>query len=153
MQWTIKLEARTGWGDTETCEIGTVSRGVTGKSAGDVGLLSWMKRRPFSPNCSVAWDRVASRIAGPSDGTALSIAQTVRIYFGRPNPSIVLGVMFERHGGYPDDEWDHPAPTGHRPPTSAGIHATPSHMHQSPSGYPCCRFCLTPVPLVTSPRK
>jgi hypothetical protein len=90
MQWTIKLEARTGWGDTETCEIGTVSRGVTGKSAGDVGLLSWMKRRPFSPNCSVAWDRVASRIAGPSDGTALSIAQTVRIYFGRPNPSIWL---------------------------------------------------------------
>ncbi len=39
MQWTIRLEARTGWGDTETYEIGTVSRRVTGQSAGDVGLL------------------------------------------------------------------------------------------------------------------
>lgn len=39
MQWTIRLEARTGWGDTETDEIGTVSRRVTGQSADDVGLL------------------------------------------------------------------------------------------------------------------
>ena len=39
MQWTIRLEARTGRGDTQTHEIGTISRRVTGQSAGEVGLL------------------------------------------------------------------------------------------------------------------
>ena len=31
----------------------------------------------------------------------------------------MLGVVFERHGGFPETEWDHPAPTRHRPPTEA----------------------------------
>jgi hypothetical protein len=39
MQWTIRLEARTGWGETETYEIGTNSRPVTGLRADEVGLL------------------------------------------------------------------------------------------------------------------
>lgn len=54
MHWTIRLEARTGWGDTETYEIGTISRGVTGQNSGDVGLVL-DEGRPFSPNSSVAW--------------------------------------------------------------------------------------------------
>ena len=39
MQWTIRLEARTRWGDTETYEIRTISWEVTGQTAGDVDLL------------------------------------------------------------------------------------------------------------------
>ena len=39
MQWTIMLEARSEWGETQTYEIGTTSRRVTGQSAGEVGLL------------------------------------------------------------------------------------------------------------------
>jgi hypothetical protein len=53
MQWTIKLEASTGWGETATYEIGTISRRVTGLGAGEVGLaldeaktvLSQLQRR------------------------------------------------------------------------------------------------------------
>jgi hypothetical protein len=39
MQWTIRLEARTGWGETQTYEIGAISRRVTGLDADEVGLL------------------------------------------------------------------------------------------------------------------
>jgi hypothetical protein len=39
MQWTISLEARTGWGETQTYDIGTISRRVTGLGADEVGLL------------------------------------------------------------------------------------------------------------------
>jgi Rhodopirellula transposase DDE domain len=50
----------------------------------------------------------------------------------------MLGMVFERHGGFPDTEWDHPAPTGLRPPTAARVHATPSPVKTSvchlPSG-------------------
>jgi hypothetical protein len=38
MEWTIRLEARTGWGEVQTYEIGRLARRVTGLSAGDVGL-------------------------------------------------------------------------------------------------------------------
>jgi hypothetical protein len=38
----------------------------------------------------------------------------------------VLGVVFERHGGFPDTEWGHPAPTRIRPTTAARVHATSS---------------------------
>jgi hypothetical protein len=39
MRWTIRLEARTGWGETQTYEIGPISRRVTGLDADEAGLL------------------------------------------------------------------------------------------------------------------
>ncbi len=35
------------------------------------------------------------------------------------NVMAMLGVVFERHGGCSEDEWDHPAPSRPRPPISA----------------------------------
>ena len=39
MEWTVKLEARTGWGETRTYEIGKLARRVVGLAAGEIGLL------------------------------------------------------------------------------------------------------------------
>src|SRR5271157_3803759 len=44
------------------------------------------------------------------------------------NVMAMLGVVFERHGGFPEIEWDHPAPTRLRPPTAARVRATPSTL-------------------------
>ncbi len=38
MEWTIKLEARTGWGEVETIEVGRLERRVIGLTADEVGL-------------------------------------------------------------------------------------------------------------------
>jgi hypothetical protein len=38
MEWTIRLEARTGWGEVTTCEIGAVRRGLGDLTADGVGL-------------------------------------------------------------------------------------------------------------------
>jgi len=38
MDWTIKLEARTGWGEVETIEVGHVKRRVVGLTAEDLEL-------------------------------------------------------------------------------------------------------------------
>jgi hypothetical protein len=38
MRWTIMLEARSEWGDTQSYEIGTICRRVTGLTADEVGL-------------------------------------------------------------------------------------------------------------------
>lgn len=38
MQWTIKLEAKTEWGDAQTFEIGCLTRGVAGLASHEVGL-------------------------------------------------------------------------------------------------------------------
>ena len=38
MQWTIKLEAKTEWGDAQTFEIGRLTRRVAGLAADEVGL-------------------------------------------------------------------------------------------------------------------
>jgi hypothetical protein len=38
MEWTIKLEACTGWGDVETIEVGRLKRRVVGLTAAEVGL-------------------------------------------------------------------------------------------------------------------
>mgnify|MGYP001794336142 FL=1 len=38
MEWTIRLEARTGWGEVTTCEIGALRRGLGDLTAGRVGL-------------------------------------------------------------------------------------------------------------------
>jgi hypothetical protein len=38
MEWTIKLEARTGWGEVETVEVGRLQRRVLGLTADEVGL-------------------------------------------------------------------------------------------------------------------
>jgi hypothetical protein len=32
MEWVLKLEARSGWGDVETIEVGRLERRVTGLS-------------------------------------------------------------------------------------------------------------------------
>ena len=39
MDWTIKLEAKSGWGDVQTFEIGQVARRVVGLTAGEIGLM------------------------------------------------------------------------------------------------------------------
>ena len=38
MEWTIKLEARTGWGEVKTIEVGRIKRRVMGLMAEDLGL-------------------------------------------------------------------------------------------------------------------
>ena len=38
MEWTIKLEARSGWGEVETVEVGRLQRRVLGLTADEVGL-------------------------------------------------------------------------------------------------------------------
>jgi hypothetical protein len=38
MEWVLKLEARSGWGDVETIEVGRLERRVTGLSAEELGL-------------------------------------------------------------------------------------------------------------------
>lgn len=38
MRWTIKLEASTEWGDTQTFEIGRLERPVAGLASHEVGL-------------------------------------------------------------------------------------------------------------------
>ncbi len=38
MEWTVKLEARSGWGEVETIEVGRLERRVIGLTADEVGL-------------------------------------------------------------------------------------------------------------------
>ena len=38
MEWVIKLEARSGWGDGETIEVGKLERRVVGLTAEEIGL-------------------------------------------------------------------------------------------------------------------
>jgi hypothetical protein len=38
MEWVVKLEAKTGWGDVETIEVGRLERRVVGLTAEEVGL-------------------------------------------------------------------------------------------------------------------
>jgi hypothetical protein len=38
VEWTIKLEARTGWGEVETIEVGRLKRRVVGLTADEIGL-------------------------------------------------------------------------------------------------------------------
>ena len=38
MEWTIRLEAKTGWGEVETVELVSLTRSVLAATADDVGL-------------------------------------------------------------------------------------------------------------------
>jgi hypothetical protein len=38
MEWVLKLEAKTGWGEVETIEVGRLERRVVGLTAEEVGL-------------------------------------------------------------------------------------------------------------------
>ena len=38
MDWVVKLEAKSGWGEVETIEVGRLERRVVGPAAGEVGL-------------------------------------------------------------------------------------------------------------------
>ena len=38
MEWVLKLEAKSGWGDVETIEVGRLERRVVGLTAEEVGL-------------------------------------------------------------------------------------------------------------------
>jgi len=38
MEWVIKLEAKSGWGEVETIEVGRLERRVVGPTAEEVGL-------------------------------------------------------------------------------------------------------------------
>ena len=38
MEWTIRLEAKTGWGEVETLELVSITRPVLAATADDVGL-------------------------------------------------------------------------------------------------------------------
>ena len=39
MQWTIRLEAKTGWGEVQTFDIGRLERRVVGLAAHEIGLM------------------------------------------------------------------------------------------------------------------
>jgi hypothetical protein len=38
MEWVVKLEARIGWGEVETIEVGKMRRRIAGLTAEEVGL-------------------------------------------------------------------------------------------------------------------
>ena len=38
MEWVVKLEARNGWGEVETIEVGRLDRRVLGLTAEEMGL-------------------------------------------------------------------------------------------------------------------
>ncbi len=38
MEWVVKLEANSGWGEVETIEVGRIERRVVGLTADEVGL-------------------------------------------------------------------------------------------------------------------
>ena len=38
MQWVVKIEAKTGWGEVETIEVGKIERRVVGLTAEEIGL-------------------------------------------------------------------------------------------------------------------
>jgi hypothetical protein len=38
MEWVVKLEAKTGWGEVETIEVGQIKRRVVGLTADEIGL-------------------------------------------------------------------------------------------------------------------
>ena len=39
MQWTIRLEAKTSWGEVQTFEIGRLERRVVGLAMHEIGLM------------------------------------------------------------------------------------------------------------------
>jgi hypothetical protein len=38
MEWVVKLEAKSGWGEVETIEVGRIERRVVGLTAAEAGL-------------------------------------------------------------------------------------------------------------------
>ena len=38
MEWKIRLEATTGWGEVATCEIGSLRRGIGDLTSDGIGL-------------------------------------------------------------------------------------------------------------------
>jgi hypothetical protein len=38
VEWTVKIEAKNGWGEVQTFEVGRVSRRVHGLTASEIGL-------------------------------------------------------------------------------------------------------------------
>src|SRR5258708_348763 len=80
----------------------------------------------FRPPCR-------DRLVREPDGQTTALSQCRIVFPPVRNPIATLrnvmamiGVVFERHDGFPGTEWDHPAPTRLRPPTAARVHATPS---------------------------
>jgi hypothetical protein len=55
VEWTIKLEARSGWGEVETIEVGRLKRRVAGLTAGEVGLTLAEGRRNDEHDCGEHW--------------------------------------------------------------------------------------------------
>ena len=39
MEWTVRLEAKFGWGEVRSCEVGRLSRRVQGLTADEIGLM------------------------------------------------------------------------------------------------------------------
>ena len=39
MEWTVKLEAKDGWGEVQTFDVGRISRHAGGLTAGEIGLM------------------------------------------------------------------------------------------------------------------
>ena len=39
MEWTVKLEAKFGWGEIQSFEVGRLSRQVQGLTADEIGLM------------------------------------------------------------------------------------------------------------------
>ena len=50
LEWTIKLEARSGWGDVETIEVGRLKWRVVGLTAGLLHIPLTDNRSQFEPS-------------------------------------------------------------------------------------------------------
>jgi hypothetical protein len=47
MEWVVKPEAKNGWGDVETIEVGSIKRRVVGLTAEEVGLTLVESKYPL----------------------------------------------------------------------------------------------------------
>lgn len=49
----VKLEAKSGWGEVETIEVGNIKRGVVGLTAEEVGLTLVQQSAESGPGANV----------------------------------------------------------------------------------------------------
>ena len=97
MEWTIKLEARSGWEEVETMEVDRLKRRVVGLTADGVGLrLVEGKRPPFGTSAPRAPDPdggicdVRPRLPGvPDTAAAARLSYPYRIRTSRKHSGFV----------------------------------------------------------------
>lgn len=61
MEWTVKLEAKTLWGEVETIEVGKIERRVVGLTAEEIGLTLAEGKDLLAGLVRLRWSGFASR--------------------------------------------------------------------------------------------